>query len=52
MATVKAFLKDSKALKDGQYSVFLRVTQDRKHKYFKIGTSSKENCDYNLKVVE
>ena len=47
MATVKAFLKDSEALKDGQYSIFLRVTQDRKHKYFKIGTSSKEDWDYD-----
>jgi len=46
MASVKAFLKDSKALKNGQYSVFIRVTQDRKHKYFKIGTSTKELWDY------
>jgi site-specific recombinase XerD len=46
MASITVFFKDTQALKDGQYSIFLRVTHHRKHKYIKIGTSTKELWDY------
>jgi site-specific recombinase XerD len=46
MASITVFFKDTQALKDGQYSIYLRITQNRKHKYVKIGTSTKQLWDY------
>jgi site-specific recombinase XerD len=45
MASITVYFKDSQQLKDGQYSIYLLIIKDRKKKYIKIGTSSKEHWD-------
>jgi site-specific recombinase XerD len=47
MATISIFFKDVEPLRNGEYNIFLRITKDRKHKYIKVGTSSKEHWDYD-----
>jgi hypothetical protein len=50
MASITVYFKDSQQLKDGQYSVYLLIIKDRKKKYIKIGTSTKENWDFDKKL--
>ena len=50
MASISVYFKDSQELKNKQYSIYLMIIKDRKKKYIKIGTSSKEHWDYDANL--